>query len=361
MDLLNAEVYMKKEDKIYVAGHRGLVGSSIVRELKKKGYENLILKTHAELDLERQTDVEDFFKKDKPEFVFLAAAKVGGIMSNKTYPAEFIYNNLLIQVNIIHSAYKFGVKKLLFLGSSCIYPRLAPQPMREEYLLTSPLEPTNEAYALAKIAGLKMCRYYNEQYGTNFISVQPTNLYGPNDRYDLFNSHVLPALIRKFYLAKLIAENRYKEIIDDFRKQPMEGFPMEGEKSEINRFLEKFGIYNSPPSVKLWGTGSPKREFLYIDDLAEAVVFLMERYNYKDIGELINIGTGEDISIKKLAEIIKEIVGFKGKLEWDSSKPDGTPRKLLDVSNINKLGWRAKTSLEDGIKLTYEDYLKLNF
>ena len=349
---------MKKEDKIYVAGHRGLVGSSIVRELKKKGYENLILKTHAELDLERQTDVEEFFKKEKPEFVFLAAAKVGGIMSNKTYPAEFIYNNLLIQVNIIHSAYKFGVKKLLFLGSSCIYPRLAPQPMREEYLLTSPLEPTNEAYALAKIAGLKMCRYYNEQYGTNFISVQPTNLYGPNDRYDLFNSHVLPALIRKFYLAKLIAENRYKEIIDDFRKQPMEGFPIKGEKSEINRFLEKFGIYNSPPSVKLWGTGSPKREFLYIDDLAEAVVFLMERYNYKDIGELINIGTGEDISIKKLAEIIKDIVGFKGKLEWDSSKPDGTPRKLLDVSNINKLGWRAKTSLEDGIKLTYEDYLK---
>ncbi len=351
---------MDKNSKIYVAGHKGLVGSAIVRELKRKGYNNLILKTHSELDLERQEEVEKFFKEEKPEYVFLAAAKVGGIMSNKTYPAEFIYNNLLIQVNVIHSAYKFGVKKLLFLGSSCIYPKLAPQPMKEEYLLTSKLEPTNEAYAIAKIAGLKMCRYYNDQYKTNFISVQPTNLYGPNDNYDLFNSHVLPALIRKFHLAKLLMNQDFDLIMKDFNRRPMKEFPLNGKQEDILRFLKDFGIIKDKDNVivKLWGTGSPKREFLFVDDLGEVVVFLMEKYGYKDIGELINIGTGEDISIRELAEIIKDVVGFKGVIEWDSSKPDGTPQKLLDVSKINNLGWKYKTYLEEGITLTYKDYLK---
>ncbi len=351
---------MNKESKIYIAGHKGLVGSSIVRELKKKGYKNLIVRTHAELDLERQSDVEDFFRKEKPEYVFLAAAKVGGIMANKTYPAEFIYNNLLIQVNVIHSAYKFGVKKLLFLGSSCIYPKHAPQPMKEEYLLTSPLEPTNEAYAIAKIAGLKMCRYYNEQYGTDFIAVQPTNLYGPNDRYHLYNSHVLPALIRKFHLAKLLSSGDFEGIRKDFEKRKMDEFPYSKGNKEVEEFLNRFGIFRRGKDVvvRLWGTGSPKREFLYVDDLGEAVVFLMERYSFKEIGELINIGTGEDIAIKELSEIVKRVVGFNGIIEWDSSKPDGTPRKLLDVSRINKLGWKAKTPLFEGIKLTYSDYLK---
>jgi len=307
---------MEKTAKIYIAGHKGLVGTAIKRELEKDGYSNLIFKTHKELDLERQKDVEEFFAQEKPDYVFLAAAKVGGILANKTYPAEFIYSNLATEINVIHAAYQFGVKKLLFLGSSCIYPRLAPQPIKEEYLLTSPLEPTNEAYALAKIAGLKMCRYYNQQYGTDFISVMPTNLYGPNDNYDLENSHVLPAFIRRFHEAKA-------------SRQPM---------------------------VELWGTGSPKREFLYVDDLAEAVVFLMENFSYREIKEVINIGTGKDISIRELAEIIKDIVGYEGYIHWDSSKPDGTPRKLLDVSRINKLGWKASTSLTKGIEKTYEDF-----
>lgn len=307
---------MEKNSKIYIAGHRGLVGSAIKRELEKKGYTNLVFKTHLELDLERQIDVEAFFEREQPEYVFLAAAKVGGIMANKTYPAEFIYSNLAVEVNVIHAAYKYGVKKLLFLGSSCIYPKHAPQPMTEDCLLTSPLEPTNEAYAIAKIAGLKMCRYYNEQYGTNFISVMPTNLYGRGDNYNLETSHVLPALIRRFHEAKI--ENK--------------------------------------PLVELWGTGSPKREFLYVDDLAEAVVFLIEKYNYKDIGEVINIGIGKDVSIKELAEMIKDVVGCKGNIKWDRLKPDGTPQKLLDVSKINKLGWKAKTSLYEGIKKTYEDF-----
>ncbi|MEN8154850.1 MAG: GDP-L-fucose synthase [Acidobacteriota bacterium] len=309
---------MKKSSKIYIAGHKGLVGSSIVRELKSKGFTNLVYRTIDELNLERQADVEKFFEEEKPEYVFLAAAKVGGIMANKTYPAEFIYNNLLIQVNVINAAYKFNVKKLLFLGSSCIYPKLAPQPMKEEHLLTSALEPTNEAYAIAKIAGLKMCRYYNEQYGTNYISVMPTNLYGPNDNYDLNNSHVLPALIRRFHEAKI----------------------------------------NGKPSVELWGTGSPRREFLYVDDLAKAVIFLMESYNYKEIGEVINIGYGEDVTIKELAEIIKEIIGFKGTIKWDSTKPDGTPQKLLDINRIKKLGWKPSISLGKGIELTYKDFFK---
>jgi len=278
-----------------------------------------VLRADAALvDDERQADVERFFKEEQPEYVFLAAAKVGGIMANKTYPAEFIYNNLLIQVNVINASYKYGVKKLLFLGSSCIYPKLAPQPIKEEYLLTSALETTNEAYAIAKIAGLKMCRYYNEQYGTNFISVMPTNLFGPNDNYDPDGSHVLPALIRKFHDAKI----------------------------------------SNQSEVTLWGSGSPRREFLYVDDLAKAVIYLMELYNYKDIGEIINIGYSKDLTIKELAGIIRDIVGFKGDIKWDLSKPDGTPQKLLDNTRISKLGWQPAITLKNGIELAYKNFLK---
>ncbi|UCH98447.1 MAG: GDP-L-fucose synthase [Candidatus Aminicenantes bacterium] len=309
---------MLKDAKIYIAGYKGLVGSAIRRKLQKDGYNNLLLSDIDDFDLQQQAEVEAFFKKEQPEYVFLAAARVGGIWANKTYPAEFIYSNLSIEVNVIHAAYKYGVKKLLFLGSSCIYPRLAPQPMKEDSLLTSPLEPTNEAYAIAKIAGLKMCRYYNQQYGTNFISVMPTNLYGPNDNYNLETSHVLPALIRKFHEAKI----------------------------------------NNQPAVELWGTGAPRREFMYVDDLADAVVFLVKNYDYKDIGEIINIGVGKDVSIKELAGIIKSIVGFAGELMWDTSKPDGTPQKLLDVSRLNALGWKARYSLREGILNTYEAFLQ---
>jgi GDP-L-fucose synthase len=309
---------MEKKAKIYVAGYKGLVGSAIRRKLEEKGYTNLLLSDIDDFDLQQQAEVEAFFEKERPEYTFLAAARVGGIWANKTYPAEFIYSNLSIEVNVIHAAYKYGVKKLLFLGSSCIYPRLAPQPMKEDSLLASPLEPTNEAYAIAKIAGLKMCRYYNQQYGTNFISVMPTNLYGPNDNYNLETSHVLPALIRKFHEAKI----------------------------------------NNDSFVELWGTGSPRREFMFVDDLADAVVFLMENCDYKEIGEIINIGVGKDITIKELAEMIKSIVGFEGELKWDDSKPDGTPQKLLDVSRLNTLGWKARYSLKEGILKTYEAFLK---
>jgi GDP-L-fucose synthase len=309
---------MKKNSKIYIAGYKGLVGSAIKRKLEEKGYTNLVFSDIEDFDLQRQQEVEHFFEKEKPGYMFLAAARVGGIWANKTFPAEFIYSNLSIQTNVIHAAYKHKVKKLLFLGSSCIYPRLASQPMKEDHLLASPLEPTNEAYAIAKIAGLKMCRYYNEQYGTNFISVMPTNLFGPNDNYDLQTSHVLPALIRKFHEAKI----------------------------------------NNLPYVELWGTGAPRREFLYVDDLADAVVFLMENHDYKEIGEIINIGVGKDTSIKELAETVKKIVEYKGEIKWDTSKPDGTPRKLLDVSKLKKLGWEAKIPLEEGIKRAYSDFVK---
>lgn len=350
---------MEKYSKIYIAGYTGLVGSAIKRNLEKKGYTNLVYSDIGDFNLTRQNNVEEFFEKERPEYVFLAAAKVGGIMANKTYPAEFIYSNICIQTNIIHTAYMYKVKKLLFLGSSCIYPKHAPQPMTEDCLLTSPLEPTNEAYAIAKISGLKMCRYYNEQYGTNFISVMPTNLYGPGDNYNLETSHVLPALIRKMHLAKCLENNDWDLLQKDLHKRPIEGVSDKNTDEEILAVLAKYGITqdSGKVSVTLWGTGSPKREFLYVDDLADAVVFLMERYDYKDIGEVINIGTGKDLTIKELAEMIKEIVGFKGGLAWDSSKPDGTLRKLLDVSRLNDLGWKEKNRLFDGIVTNFNIYL----
>ena len=315
---------MKTDSKIYVAGHNGLVGSSILRRLQAGGYTNIIARSSKELDLTRQAEVEAFFDNEQPEYVFLAAAKVGGILANSTYKADFIYRNLMIASNVIHAAYKFKTKKLLNLGSSCIYPKFAPQPMKEEHLLTGTLEPTNEPYAIAKIAAIKLCRYYNEQYGTNFISAMPTNLYGLKDNFDLLESHVLPAMIRKFHEAKIAPSLRPAV----------------------------------QPSVVLWGTGSPFREFLYVDDLADACVFLIEKYDYSEIGEFINIGTGIDITIEDLALMIRDIVGFRGEIVWDSTKPDGTPKKLLDISRIKALGWEPKTSLQEGIRKTYQWYLK---
>lgn len=306
---------MDKKSKIFVAGHRGMVGSAILRSLEEEGYRNIIFKTSSELDLTRQGAVEEFFEVEKPEYVFLAAAKVGGIHANNTYPAEFVYSNLMIESNVIHSSYINGVKKLLFLGSSCIYPKMASQPIKEEYLLGGYLETTNEAYAIAKITGLKMCEYYNRQYGTEFISAMPTNLYGPNDNYDLQNSHVLPALIRKFHEAKI---NGSKEVV-------------------------------------MWGTGTPRREFLHVDDLADASLFLMLNYNGN---ETVNVGTGKDISILELSQLVAEIVGYEGDIVKDPSKPDGTPRKLLDVSKLHTLGWEAKIKLKDGIESTYRCFLQ---
>ena len=306
---------MKKESRVYIAGHQGLVGSAVRRRLETLGYENLLFKTHRELDLLKSRDVMTFFDKNRPDYLFLAAAKVGGIGANSTYPAEFIYNNLMIQTNLIHASYLYGVKKLLFLGSSCIYPKECPQPIKEEYLLSGYLEPTNEPYAVAKIAGIKMCQAYNRQYGTSYISVMPTNLYGPDDNFDLETSHVLPALIRKFHEAKERGENR----------------------------------------VTLWGTGTPKREFLHVDDLADACVFLMNHY---DESEIINIGAGRDLTIAELAEMIAQVVGFKGEILYDPSRPDGTPVKRLDVSRLSRLGWRAKISLKKGLKETYQWYRK---
>lgn len=333
---------MKKNAKIYIAGHRGLVGSAILRKLETDGYTNIVTRTHAELDLTSQAEVKEFFYKQRLEYVFLAAAKVGGIIANSTYPAEFIYHNLMIQTNIIHSAYLYGVNKLLFLGSSCIYPKCAPQPMKEEYLLTGGLEPTNEPYSVAKIAGIKLCQSYNRQYGTNFISVMPTNLYGPNDNFDLETSHVLPALIRKFHEGKICMSNSLTA----------NNLELETNASELSQPLN-LSTSQPPNSVTIWGTGSPRREFLYVDDLADACLFLMENYNSS---EIINIGTGEDITIKKLSEMIKFIVGFKGEIVFDTTKPDGVPRKLLDVSKIKSLGWEPEFSLEDGITRTYEWY-----
>jgi GDP-L-fucose synthase len=353
---------MQKKSKIYIAGHRGLVGSNILRKLKEKDYKNFVLKTSKELDLRRQLETEKLFEKERPEYVFLAAAKVGGILANSTYKAEFIYDNITISTNIIHSSYKHNVKKLLNLGSSCIYPKLAPQPMKEDYLLTGYLEPTNEAYAVAKIAAIKLCRYYNEQYGTNYISVMPTNLYGPGDNYNLETAHVLPAIIRKFHLAKLLSKGDFDSIVKDIKKNPL-GFGLDGkinlkDEKDIIRTLKKIGITND--YVLMWGSGNVYREFLYVEDLADACIFLMENYDYKEIGELINIGSGEDITLINIARMVKVIVGFDGEIKQDLTKPDGTPRKLLDVSRLFKLGWRPKVSLEEGIKKSYE-YYKENY
>jgi len=307
---------MEKNAKIYVAGHQGLVGSAILRRLAVGGYENVVTRTHAELDLTRQAEVEAFFTAERPEYVFLAAAKVGGIGANAAYPADFIYQNLAIAVNVIHAANSYGVKKLLNLGSSCIYPKMAPQPIKEEYFMTGPLEPTNEGYALAKIAAIRLCKHYNDQYGTNYISVMPTNMYGPDDNYDLENSHVLPGLIRKFHEAKVAGGD-----------------------------------------VRLWGDGSPLREFLYSDDCADALVFLMESYDFPDIGEFVNLGSGSELRIRELAALVGRIVGFNGRILWDTTKPNGTPRKFLDSSRILAMGWKPRVELTDGVAVAYDDFL----
>ena len=357
---------MNKNAKIYVAGHRGLVGSAIWKNLKDKGYTNLIGHTHSELDLRNTEAVNAFFYKEKPEYVFLAAAKVGGIMANNIYRADFIYENLMIQNNVIHAAYENGVKKLLFLGSTCIYPKEAPQPMPEDCLLTSPLEYTNEPYAIAKIAGIKMCESYNIQYGTNYISVMPTNLYGPNDNFDLEKSHVLPAMIRKIHLAKALLEDDWQTIQKDLNKRPIESYITgESKQEDIIATLAKYGIFKD--KVVLWGTGTPLREFLWSEDMADACVFIMERINFKDTytanskevrNTHINIGTGVDLSIKALSDLIKETIGYKGAIEFDSSKPDGTMKKLTDPTKLHNLGWKHTVSLEKGVKMMYEHYLK---
>jgi GDP-L-fucose synthase len=365
---------MNKDSRIYIAGHTGLVGSALYRKLEAEGYTNLISCTHAELDLERQADVEGFFKKEKPEYVFLAAAKVGGIWANNTYPAEFIYNNLVIQTNVIHSAWKVGANRLLFLGSSCIYPRECPQPMKEEHFLTGPLEVTNEPYAVAKIAGVEMCQSYNKQYGTDFLAVMPTNLYGPNDNFDLKTSHVLAALIRKFNLAKLAAQGDWQAIKKD---EGLNGHIPEDVMASLISITNHHGyaenvstVYRSPftvhqpqPAVVLWGSGRPRREFLHVDDLADGCLFLMnlEREKLSSLLTakglpLINIGWGKDISIEELAIFIKKTVGFDGDIVFDTSKPDGTPQKLLDVARMAELGWNAKISLKDGIRRVHKWY-----
>lgn len=354
---------MNTGNKIYVAGHTGLVGSAITRNLQENGYCNLVMRTRKELDLRRQEATEKFFEQERPACVFLAAAKIGGILANNTYKAEFIYDNITITTNIIHAAYKYGVKKLLNFGSSCIYPKFAPQPIKNEYLLTGSLEPTNEPHAIAKIAALKLCRYYNEQYGTNFISVMPTSLYGPHDNFNLETAHVLPSLIRKFHLAKLLKEKKFKEIKADLQTYSI-GFALDEEttlesEESLRNTLDGIGVTGD--YVVLWGNGEPYREFLHVDDLADACVFLIKNYDYKEIGEFVNIGTGKDIKIKDLASMIREIVGFDREIRYDLSKPDGTPRKVLDISTSKLLGWEPKTSLEEGIKITYEWYIKSSY
>jgi len=382
---------MKKDAKIYVAGHKGLVGSAIWKNLESKEYNNLIGRTIDELDLMDAKAVSDFFAMEKPEYVFLAAAKVGGIIANNTYRGQFIYENLMIQNSIIHNAWKFGVKKLLFLGSTCIYPREAPQPMQEDSLLTSPLEYTNEPYAIAKIAGIKMCESYNIQYGTNFISVMPTNLYGPNDNFDLERSHVLPALLRKIYIGKCLEEGDWEAIKRDFNKRPVEGVSGNNTQKEILNILNKYGVI--PPSgiqvggsfVEIWGSGTPKREFLWSEEMADACVFIMENVNFSDtISSIslqgnkqlnqslasgtninkeirnthINIGTGKEVSIRELAKLIKATIGFKGELVFNTSKPDGTMQKLTNVSKLHSLGWQHKIEIEEGIEKMFKWYLK---
>lgn len=370
---------MKSNSKIYVAGHTGLVGSAIWKNLSSKGYTNLIGRSINELDLMDTDAVNNFFKAENPEYVILAAAKVGGIIANNTYRGQFIYENLMIQNNVIHASYKFGVKKLLFLGSTCIYPKEAPQPMTEDCLLTAPLEYTNEPYAIAKIAGIKMCESYNIQYGTNFISVMPTNLYGPNDNFDLEKSHVLPALLRKIYLGKCFENNNWEAIKIDLNKRPVENINGNSSKQEIIAILAKYGVIvtenknqtnnsvnNKSVKVEIWGSGNPMREFLWSEEMADASVFILENINFPDLIEIdqkevrnthINIGTGNEISIKELANFIKKTIGFKGELFFNTSKPDGTMRKLTNVSKLHSLGWKHKIDIEEGIKKIYDWYV----
>jgi len=368
---------MNQNSKIYIAGHRGMVGSAIWRNLESKGFTNLIGKTFEALDLTNQADVNAFFKSEKPEYVIDAAAKVGGIVANNTYRAQFIYENLMIQNNIIHAAWKFGAKKLLFLGSSCIYPKMAPQPMKEEYLLTGLLEETNEPYAIAKIAGIKMCESYFRQYGSNFVSVMPTNLYGPNDNYDLEKSHVLPALIRKMHLGKCLESNDWTAIRQDLNKRPIEGISGKSLESQILQILSNYGISKkvengagvceersdeaASVSVTLWGTGQVYREFLHVSDMADACVHIMQKVDapklYDEMKQThINIGTGEDLTIKELAVLVKEVVGFEGEIAWDVNKPDGTPKKQLDVTLLKKLNWDYTIGLPKGLQTVYSNY-----
>ena len=358
---------MNKNAKIYIAGYRGMVGSSILSKLKSEGFKNLVLRTRKELDLTRQKETEDFFCNEQPEYVFLAAARVGGIMANNTYRAEFIYENLMIQSNVIHAAWKYGVKKLLFLGSSCIYPKLAPQPLREEYLLTGPLEYTNEPYAIAKIAGIKMCENYYRQYGANFISVMPTNLYGPNDNYNLETSHVLPAFIRKMHLGKCLENNDWDAIRQDLNKNPIEGTDGRAPEDVILQNLNKYGINiqsigkGKKVIITLWGTGKVFREFLHVNDMADACVHIMRNVDasllYEELQQThINIGTGQDITLMELAALVKKITAFKGELLWDHLKPEGTPKKQMQVDVLHSLGWKHKIPLREGIEKNYKFY-----
>jgi GDP-L-fucose synthase len=363
---------MKKDSKIYVAGHRGLVGSAIVENLSASGYKNIVMRTSSQLDLRDPQKVQIFFEAEQPEYVFLAAAKVGGIVANNTYRADFIYENLMIQSNVIHNAYLHKVKKLLFLGSTCIYPKECPQPMKEEFLLTGPLEYTNEPYAIAKIAGIKMCESYNLQYGTNFISVMPTNLYGPNDNFDLEKSHVLPALLRKIHLGKALEDGNWKTIAADLDRLPIEGFDGSSSQDTILQMLHKYGIMKTKKGVQveIWGSGKPMREFLWSKDMADACTFIMEVVDFNQISKIsnpdsneirnthLNIGTGKDISIAHLANLIKNTVGFKGSFLFREDKPDGTMKKLTDVSKLKKLGWEYQMELEDGVRDMYGWYLK---
>ncbi len=351
---------LDKNSKIMILGYLGMVGSAIYRDLQKKGYNNFILKDYKDIDLRRQKLTELLFENENPDYVILAAAKVGGIIANDTYKADFIYDNIAIAMNVIEAARKTQVKKLLNLGSSCIYPKYAPQPMKEDYLLTGELEPTNEPYAIAKIAAIKLCKYFNHQFGTNFISVMPTNLYGPNDNFNLETSHVLPALIRKILLAKALNEGNFEFIKNDLKKRQV-GFGYDqnvdfSSQKELLAMLENIGI--TPDYFKAWGTGEVYREFLFVEDMADACIFLFENKDYQDIGEFVNIGTGEDITIKDLIFKIKNITSYKGSVKFDTAKPDGTPRKRLDTSRLHALGWRHRTNLDEGIRLVIEHYLQ---
>lgn len=349
---------MEKNEKIYLAGHKGLVGSAIHRILIREGFTNIVTRTSSELDLCNQSAVEEFFKSEKPDYVILAAAKVGGIMANSTYPAEFIYKNIMIAANVIDASYRYGVKKLLNLGSSCIYPRLAPQPMKEDCLLTSELEKTNEAYALAKISAIKLCKYYNQQYGTNFISVMPTNQYGIGDNFNMETAHLLPMILRRFHLAKLLRNGQMEEIKKDLKRYKLGwGLDEKLRDDNVEEILGEIGAYKD--KVVLWGDGSVYREMMSSDDLADACFYLMQNKDYKDIGELVNITKGDDIQLRDLFEIVKRIVGFEGEIIYDKTKPNGTPRKMMDATKIKALGWTPKIDLEQGIKDFYEWYCSL--